>query len=575
MTESYARHFNPTAIPQTESIPGTAQVPNSAGGYAWAVDDWERLRRFVVLGADGPTYYASARTLTRENAEAVLRCVAADTARTVETIATLSEAGRAPKNDPAIFALALAAACGPPGARALAFAALPRVCRIGTHLFHFMRDYEALRPAGAKGGRAATGRYSRSVRRALAAWYQRDAEEVAFQAVKYGARDGWAHRDVLALAHPTSPTPAHAATYNWIMRPDDPLSETAPVLLRHFAALRAATDWKTVAWLVREHKLPREAVERADTKWLNELGVWEVLLPHMPLEAMVRQLGVMTARGLVAPMSDAAAHIVTELGNAERIRRSRLHPIRILAALLQYKAGASRGAVKRGESLTWTPVPAVIDALDGAFYAAFGNVESSGKRLLLALDLSGSMHMGEIAGIPGLTPAVGAGALALVTAAREPTHLIVGFTAAVAPRAWVPTGIAAGNRGLLPGAYATCLSPLTLSPRQRLDDALAYVAAQPMGGTDCALPMLFALDQGLSIDAFCVLTDNETWAGAIHPAQALQMYRAKTGIAATLIVVAMTSAGFSIADPEDAGMFDVVGFDTATPQLISDFIARS
>jgi hypothetical protein len=29
--------------------------------------------------------------------------------------------------------------------------------------------------------------------------------------------------------------------------------------------------------------------------------------------------------------------------------------------------------------------------------------------------------------------------------------------------------------------------------------------------------------------------------------------------------------GFSIADPDDQGRLDVVGFDTATPQLSSDF----
>jgi 60 kDa SS-A/Ro ribonucleoprotein len=35
----------------------------------------------------------------------------------------------------------------------------------------------------------------------------------------------------------------------------------------------------------------------------------------------------------------------------------------------------------------------------------------------------------------------------------------------------------------------------------------------------------------------------------------------------------MTATEFSIADPSDAGMLDVVGFDTATPQLITDFSA--
>jgi len=33
----------------------------------------------------------------------------------------------------------------------------------------------------------------------------------------------------------------------------------------------------------------------------------------------------------------------------------------------------------------------------------------------------------------------------------------------------------------------------------------------------------------------------------------------------------MTSNGFTIADPSDAGMLDVVGFDAAAPALIADF----
>ena len=180
----YAKLFNPSVTPQSEPITGSAQVPNSAGGYAWALDDWGRLQRWLILGSDSATYYASAPKLTRENAEAVLRCVTADPARAVEVIASVSESGRAPKNDPAVFALALAASLGGEPRR-LSFAALGRVCRIGTHLFHFMRDYEALRSAGHKGGVKATGRYSRSVRRALAAWYQRDADDVAWQVVKY------------------------------------------------------------------------------------------------------------------------------------------------------------------------------------------------------------------------------------------------------------------------------------------------------------------------------------------------------------------------------------------------------
>ena len=50
-------------------------------------------------------------------------------------------------------------------------------------------------------------------------------------------------------------------------------------------------------------------------------------------------------------------------------------------------------------------------------------------------------------------------------------------------------------------------------------------------------------------------------------------YRDKTGIPAKHVVVGMCSNGFSLADPNDAGQLDVVGFDAAAPAVIGDFIA--
>ena len=64
----------------------------------------------------------------------------------------------------------------------------------------------------------------------------------------------------------------------------------------------------------------------------------------------------------------------------------------------------------------------------------------------------------------------------------------------------------------------------------------------------------------------------ETWFGQVHPHQALDRYRQKTGLAAKLIVVGMTATNFSIASPDDPGMLDVVGFDTAAPRVMADFI---
>jgi 60 kDa SS-A/Ro ribonucleoprotein len=280
------------------------------------------------------------------------------------------------------------------------------------------------------------------------------------------------------------------------------------------------------------------------------------------MTAAIRNLATMTRVGVLAPGSEGTKTVVAQLGDEERIRRARVHPIAVLAALRTYAAG--RGARGRSE---WSPVREIVDALDGAFYAAFGNVERAGARLLLALDVSASMTSGRVAGVPGLTPRDASAALALVTAATEPAYELVGFYAgrggwkSRTKRQW-----GFGEQGL---------TPLAIGPRQRLDDAVKAVSGLPFGGTDCALPMLYALAREREVDTFVIYTDSETWAGDVHPAQALRDYRQASGIDARLVVVGMVSNGFSIADPADPGMLDVVGFDTATPQLISDFARGS
>ncbi|HRK48209.1 MAG TPA: TROVE domain-containing protein, partial [Nocardioides sp.] len=131
------QYFSTKATPQSQPISGSTQIPNSAGGYTWSVDDWVRLDRFLILGSEGGTYYISEQKLSIDNAEALVRCLAADGPRVIARIVEISEAGRAPKNDPSIFALALAAKLGDDATRKAAYAALPKVCRIGTHLMHF------------------------------------------------------------------------------------------------------------------------------------------------------------------------------------------------------------------------------------------------------------------------------------------------------------------------------------------------------------------------------------------------------------------------------------------------------
>jgi 60 kDa SS-A/Ro ribonucleoprotein len=547
---SYLKRHGTRRAPQWAPLPG--QVANSAGGFAWAVDVWTRLRRFLILGSEGGSYYASEWSLTRENAQAVEECVREDGLRAVAEIVRVSTEGRAPKNDPALYALALAAGAGDVETRRAALAALPQVARTGTHLFQFALFVEGFRGWG------------RALRRAVGRWYAaQPIGALAYQAVKYRQRAGVTHRDLLRLAHPAGRVGAgnptldvsdeHARLFEWIVRGGT--IDGLPRLVEGFARAQEAATAREAAALVRDYRLPREALK---PEHLTSPEVWEALLDDMPMTALIRNLATMTRVGVLAPGSDGTAKAVAQLGEAERIRKARVHPIAVLAALRTYASG--RGARARGE---WNPVREIVDALDAAFYTAFGNVEPAGKRLLLALDVSGSMTGGWVAGVPGLTPRDASAALALVTAATESQYEVVGFFAGKG-------GYKKRGRQVWSG-YTDGLTPLAISPRQRLEDAVKTVSDLPFGGTDCALPMLYAQARGREIDTFVIYTDSETWAGDVHPVQALRDYRHASGIEAQLVVVGMVANGFSIADPNDAGMLDVVGFDTATPQLISDF----
>ncbi len=531
---SLRKLFSLRQTPQNKPIPGTNQVRNEAGGYAWPVDNWVRLDRFLVLGSESGTYYIGPMELTHQNATAALACIAEDGQRVVNRVVAVSESGQAARQDPALFVLAMCAAAGDPATRKAALGALPRVARTGTHLFHFMEFVEGFRGWG------------RGLRRAVGNWYTAmPANRLAFQVVKYRQRDGWSHRDALRLAHPKAVTGQHGEIFRWITQGWDGVGEaphpdeTLRLIWAYERAKEAKSEAEVIA-LVQDHNLPWEAVP---TEWLGKVKVWEALVPRLPLNALLRNLGRLTANGVLTPHGELTKLVASRITDQNRLRAARVHPIAALSALVTY--GQGKGA--RGK-LSWAPNARVVDALDRAFYQSFGNVKATGKRLLYGLDVSGSMAWCHVNGIPNLEARTATGALALVTAAVEPEHTFV--------------------------AFDTRTYPLPISPRQRLDDVVKLLSKTGGGGTNCALPVKWALARKIPVDAFVILTDSQTWHGNQHPAQAVQKYRRKVGIPAKLVVVAMAANRHSIGDPNDGGVLNVVGFDTATPQLVADFISN-
>jgi len=532
-----------TNTPVTQPLPGrTDMVPDSDGGFVWQVDDWANLDRFLILGVEKGTYYIKEPELLKQKHGATVRCIKADGVRAVKRITEVSDKGLAYRNDPAIFALALALTHGDTAAKAAAAAALPKVCRIGTHLFHFAQYINALRGWG------------RAICRAASGWYtSREADQLAFQAIKYQQRDGWTHADILRLAHPKAASAAQDSVLRWMVGGMGVLGarevkrkakETVakypsrtrylPELIKAFEEAKTASE-KRVIELIVESNLPREAIP---TQHLNSLAVWEALLQKMPLTALIRNLGKMTSIGLVKPLSAAAKLVRNRLTDAAYLRKSRIHPMAVLVAHRVY--GQGRGI--KGD-LTWTPVPSILADLDQAFYAAFPNVVPCGKPVLIALDVSGSMGS-QIAGSV-LRSCEATAALSLIHLSVEPECHVFGFA-----HQFVELGIRKG---------------------MSLDDAMNRALRSNFGSTDISLAFQYALQNKLEVGGFICMTDGEVNCGR-HPAQALREYRQKFVRDARSVFVATCANDFTVNDPTDKFGLDVVGFDASAPPIIANFI---
>lgn len=524
-----------TPVPQAEPL-NERQVQNNAGGFVFALDDWKRLDRFLILGSDSSTYYQKAPKLTRENTACVTRCYAADARRTVARIVEVSQAGRAPKNDAAIYALALGVADKDETVRASAYSAVGLVCRTATHLFQFIQVVKAL----------GKGISSPGMKKVLKRWYTaRPVDAIAYQMVKYREREGFNHARALNVCgYGGKEAPALHNLFLWAKGKQVNIDELPRLVQGHQKAMSLQDDPKAVAKLITEYKLPFEAVPK---EVQGKAEVWEAALPDLGITALIRNLGRMTNYGLLKPLGKETKFVVEQLTDEALLKKGRVHPFNVLLAHAIYSAGqAQYGGRRGGDGMTWTPVPAIVDALEEAFYASFKTVEPSGKRTLIGLDVSGSMSS-SLMGSP-LLVCSGAAAMAMTTMrVEEQWHVF---------------------------AFDSGFKKLPLTAKMSLEQVLKHTKDINGGGTDCALPMIYAAQHDLEVDTFQVFTDNETWAGRSHPVEALKKYRQKSGINAKLIVVGMTATNFTIADPTDPGMLDVVGFDSAAPAVMAEF-ARS
>ena len=314
-------------------------------------------------------------------------------------------------------------------------------------------------------------------------------------------------------------------------------------LLKHLHAIHEAGEKKDVPLacaLIRSGRLVREHVP---TSLFGSKEIWLTLLETMPLEALLRNLGKLTQIGVAA---EKYKEIEARFLNQAEVVKARIHPIKVLVASKVYKNGCGDSG-----SLSWVPNIYITVALTQLFKLSYGAVTPTGKRIMLGIDVSGSMST-PVLGSKVLTCRDASIAMALLYLETETHVSAVAFsdtlTDLIAP------------------------SKFQLRRGMTLDQALAATNGMSFSATDCVLPIQHAIRCKIPIDAFIIITDCETYAPNEHPQNALIRYREVMGIQAKLIVLGMTGNCFTIVDPNDRNTLNLAGFDTSTPEIASMFM---
>lgn len=539
--KTYSGVSKPTQLQQATP----QQIQNNAGGYVFEIDDLSYVKRFLILGTEGGNYYVSEKELTFQVSEKLKSIIESRGKEIVDLIIDVSHKGLAPKNDPALYLLALCSNSSDKKVRVHALVNLWRVARIPTHLYHFVTYLKQIRGFG------------KAVDMALEKWFNnKNPLQLAYSLTKYASRDGFSARDLLRIAKPKSPTEAHNLVYNYVTITEKQIANGKKNLIKEntiydneishkvYSYLRNVDKVKSgsisdqeLIFLIKENNFPMEIIPT--DKRTKE--VYGTVLDSAGLTWIIRNLGNLSKHGLLDEGQWENIDKVTKrLTTESQLKSARIHPINILSALKIYSSGGGYKSESK-----WNPNNKVIDALNKSFDLSFYYQPSTNKRYYLGLDCSGSMFCTFINGMNYLNASEVGACFAMTILKREHFSLIKGFN----------------NQ----------MQDININPSSSLKEVLNVMEKVKWGATDCSLPVIDAMDKKIPIDVFICITDNETWCGGVHPFEALKDYRKKMGINAKMVVLATSSTKFTIADPSDPYMLDIAGFSSDVPSIISEF----
>jgi 60 kDa SS-A/Ro ribonucleoprotein len=415
-------------------------------------------------------------------------------------------------------------------AKRKAMASISTFCSNGTKLFILCGYLKTLSGWG------------RSLKRSIAAFYaEKNEDQLVYQILKYRSREGWTHKDVLRLTH-LRPFGFQSDIFAFVCANEKKLEKNAfkNQMIRDYVTLSKIRSEELALAFIKKYEASWEMLP---TELLNNASIWKELVFSTPLTALIRNLNRLTNLGLLVEGSPIEVHVLSQLTNVDVLKKAKVHPFNMLKYWKTYSSG--KGFSGNG---SWIVNARIAAAMEEAYYLSFAVVHKTNKKIFIAIDCSDSMtwSSNNIKGT-NISSREGAAAMAMTVVKTE------------------------NIENVIVKGFSRDLVDLNLTKNMSLNEVMDCMKKVSPSSTNFSAPIEYALKNKIFIDVFISYTDNEVNSGK-NPTAVFKDYRDKINPRAKLIVVAFTAGKFTIANPNDRGMLDMVGFDSAAPEIMREFI---
>lgn len=490
-----------------------ANTVNEAGGLAYSLEDRHALAQYLVTGTFNNTFYATAEDQLAKVQSLVSKV---DSQFLAKAAVYAAEEGKM-KDMPAYVAAVLAAR----GNTALLSKIFDRIMS-PKRLYNFVQIIRS----GVVGRKS----FGTAIKRLILNWLANRTDEQVFLASIGHANPSLA--DVIKMVHPKPSSKSRNALYAYLLGKEYNYREL-PLLVRQYEDFKAGTR-KTVP------DLPFTVLSNlplTDEHW-KEIALnatWNTL--RMNLNTFGRH-NVYSDPRTVTKLAEA-------LRDADAVRKNSVFPYQIMTAY-QY-ADAS------------VP-PELTLALQDAMETAVENVPSLNKKVLIAVDVSGSMGMAITGNRPGATSKMRAVDVASLIAStiirKNPTAEVF--------------------------AFDTALYRARLNPRDSIVTNARALAQYGGGGTNCSLPLKHFNDVNNKADLVIYVSDNESWAdfaystssryfGATGSAAEWNKFKKNNPKAKLVLIDLQPNTSTQVKDDPD--VLNIGGFSDSVFDVIASFVS--